>query len=137
MRKVIFILLVVITVWADDTQKASTIFNMIAKSITQTTNPNIYLHTRVKSLNLYPGELNIITDCSNADLVILSSTKEIPKECKDKILFGTRYSHLKNTQVIGAFFWQKGRPNILFYKKRLDEKNIKLNSSFDKYIEKR
>ncbi len=136
MRSVIFLFLLITTLYGGDTQKASSIFNMIAKSITQKTNPNVYIHTEIESLKLYPGELNIVTDCSKADMVILSHTKDISLKCKKKILFGTRYSHLKNTNVIGAFFWQKGRPNILFYQKRLDKHNIKLSSSFDKYIEK-
>lgn len=109
---------------------------MIAKDITKKENPSIYLHTDVNSLQKYPGKLKIVTKCEEADLVILSTTTEIPKPCLSKILFGTRYSHLKNTNVVGAFFWQKGRPNILFYQQRLDKHHIKLNPSFDKYIEK-
>lgn len=93
------------------------------------------MHTDVKSLGTYPGGLKIVDNCSKAEVVILSTVKEIPKSCKGKILFGTRYAHLANLNVTGAFFWQKGRPNILFYQKRLDKHNIKLDSSFNKYIE--
>ena len=108
---------------------------MLAKEITKKTSPKIYLHLGNDSIQQNPGNLNIVTECSNADLVILSTTKKIPQECSNKILFGTRYSHLKNPNVIGSFFWQKGRPNILFYEKRLKRHNIKLSPSFDKYIE--
>ena len=136
MKKAVFVFLIIATLYAGDDQKASSIFNLITKSVTQKTNPNIYIHTEIKSLKLYPDGLNIVTECTKADIVILSTTKNIPSECKEKILFGTRYSHLKNSNVIGAFFWQKGRPNILFYQDRLEQNSIKLDSSFDKYIEK-
>ncbi len=121
--------------YASDNQKASDIFNLIAKEIIKKQRPNIYLHKDNNSIKKYPGNLNIVTQCAKADLVILSTIKDIPKECLEKILFGTRYSHLKNSSVIGAFFWQKGRPNILFYKKRLEKNSIELNPKFDKYIE--
>ncbi len=115
---------------------ASSIFNKIAVALTQKTNPSVYVHSKIDSLENYPASLVLLNDCSKADIVILSNTKNIPKQCEGKILFGTRYSHLKDTRVVGAFFWQKGRPNILFYRDRLEKNNIKLNPSFNKYIEK-
>jgi len=133
--KLLLILFLITTTWASDDKKASNIFNLIAMKLTDKSTPTIYLHKGNSSLEKYPGNLNITTECAKADLVILSTTKDIPKECLEKILFGTRYSHLKNKDVVGSFFWQKGRPNILFYKQRLKEHKIKLDSSFDRYIE--
>jgi len=133
--KLLLLFFLITTIYASDNQKASDIFNLIAKEITKKQRPNIYLYKDNISIKKYPGDLNIVTQCAKADFVILSTTKDIPKECLEKILFGTRYSHLKNSSVIGAFFWQKGRPNILFYKKRLEKNSIKLNPKFDKYIE--
>ena len=135
MIKFVLIFLLITTVYASDDKKASAIFNMIVKNVTKKINPSVYLHTKVNSLKLYPGKLNIVKECDKADIVILSTTKDIPSECQRKILFGTRYSHLKNPAVIGSFFWQKGRPNILFYEKRLKKHNIKLSPTFNKYIE--
>ncbi len=135
MIKIVLTLLIITTVYASDDRKAAGIFNLIVKEITQKVSPNVYLHKTNSSIQQYPGSLNIVTECDKADLIILSTTNNIPKECSKKILFGTRYLHLKNPSVVGAFFWQKGRPNILFYKKRLEKNHIKLDSSFDKYIE--
>ncbi len=135
MIKLLLTLFLITSIYASDDKKASTIFNLIAKNITEKSSPNVYLHKGNSSLEKYPGNLNITTECAKADLVILSTTKDIPKECLEKILFGTRYSHLKNKDVVGSFFWQKGRPNILFYKQRLKEHKVKLDSSFDRYIE--
>ena len=136
MIKIILALLLITTVYASDDKKASRIFNLIVKEVTKKENANVYIHTGIYSIKQYPGKIKIVKDCKEANLVILSTTKNIPKECLSKVLFGTRYSHLKNPNVIGAFFWQKGRPNILFYQKRLDKHNIKLDPNFDKYIEK-
>jgi len=123
------------TIYANDVQLASSIFNTIVSSVTHKKSASVYLYKNIESVSQYPDKLQIVQDCSSADLVLLSTVKNIPKDCDSKVLFGTRYSHLKNKNVIGAFFWQKGRPNILFYKKRLKKYHIKLDKSFDKYIE--
>ena len=133
--KILLILLIITTLYASDDKKASGIFNLIVKEITKKDYASVYLHRDIESIKKYPGNLKIVTECKDANIIILSTTRDIPKECNKKLLFGSRYSHLKNPNVIGSFFWQKGRPNILFYNKRLKEHNIKLDSSFNRYIE--
>jgi len=133
--KLLLVLFLVTSIYASDSKKASGIFNLIVKEITKKENSSVYLHKGIESIEKYPGNLKIVTECKDADIIILSTTRDIPKECNKKLLFGSRYSHLKNPNVIGAFFWQKGRPNILFYQKRLNTHNIKLDSSFNRYIE--
>ncbi len=135
MIKLLLTLFLITNIYASDNKKASDIFNLIVKEITKKDSSNVYLHRGIESIEKYPGNLKIVTECKDADIIILSTTTGIPKECSKKILFGSRYSHLKNPNVIGAFFWQKGRPNILFYQKRLKEHSIKLDSSFNRYIE--
>ena len=136
MIKILIILFLITTFsFADDCDKRASIFNMLVKSISSKTYPNIYMHKNIKSLEKNSKDLNLIKVCKDADVVLLSTIKNIPKDCDGKILFGTKYSHLKNKNVVGAFFWQKGRPNILFYKNRLKKYNIKLPAKFDKYIE--
>ena len=136
MIKTVLIFFLITTVYAGNDKTASSIFNMITKSITKKSNSKVYIHTQVDSLQKYPGNLKIVNGCNKADVVILSTMKNLPQKCLKKVLFGTRYSHLKNPEVVGAFFWQKGRPNILFYQERLEKKNIKLSPNFNKYIEK-
>ena len=135
MIKLLLVLFLVTSIYASDSKKASGIFNLIVKEITKKENSSVYLHKGIESIEKYPGNLKIVTKCKDADIIILSTTRDIPKECNKKLLFGSRYSHLKNPNVIGAFFWQKGRPNILFYQKRLNTHHIKLDSSFNRYIE--
>ena len=123
------------TIIANDLELESSIFNTIIQAITSKSNPKVYIHTEVESLEKNPKNLQIIQLCKDSDIVVLSTLKNIPQACDGKIFFGTRYGHLKNPDVIGAFFWQKGRPNILFYKSRLNMYGIKLDENFGKYIE--
>ena len=136
MRAVLFILIIVGSIIADDMTLESAIFNKVVTAVTAKESPKVYIYTKNKALEKYPGKLGLVQSCKDADIVILTTLKNIPEACKNKIFFATRYQHLRDERVIGAFFWQKGRPNILFYQKRLDKFNIKLDKSFDRYIEK-
>lgn len=121
--------------FANDQAFASKIFNEVVHAVVKKAEVKVYIHENIDSLERFPGRLHITHSCKDADIVILSDDKDIPIACQSKLLFGTRYKHMKNQDVIGAFFWQKGRPNILFYKKRLDQHHIELDPKFHKYVE--
>ena len=135
MKVIILIFSLIVTLIANDIELESSIFNTIIQEITSKSTPKVYIHTEVKSLQTNPKQLQIVQSCKDADIVVLSTLKDIPQACQGKVFFGTRYGHLKNQDVIGAFFWQKGRPNVSFYKSRLNAYDIKLDKSFGKYIE--
>ena len=137
MRVIFFIVLFISTILnSDDLQIESSIFKEVIGGMIKADRPKVFIYKENNSLQKYSDGLELVHSCSDADVVVVSTLKNLPDVCFDKIIFGTKYSHLKDTRVIGAFFWQKGRPNILFYKDRLEKNNIKLDSSFDKYIEK-
>jgi hypothetical protein len=128
-------LFIVAILYSDDLQVESSIFKKVIGAMVKTEEPKVFIYKENESLQRYSNGLELVYSCLSADVVVVSTLNDIPAECFEKIIFGTRYSHLKDKRVVGAFFWQKGRPNILFYKDRLDKKHIKLDSSFDKYIE--
>ncbi len=121
---------------ADDKQLASSLLYKVAQALTSKQTPNVYLHHKEKiKFDFDFSKFSIVNNCKQADIVILPTTKELQRQCRKKILFGTNIKTLKQRRVIGAFFWQKGRPNMILYKKRLQQKRIKLDRSFSKYIE--
>jgi hypothetical protein len=76
-----------------------------------------------------------ISSCVNADMII-THTKDIPKCDKKVLVFVTNYLAFKSLpEAIGAFFYQKGRPNIIFREENLKKHDIVLPSEFNKYIE--
>lgn len=77
-------------------------------------------------------------DCLNANFIFVKRNVDINLLCKNenKIFFTNNYDLLlKNNHFIGAFFWSKSRPNIVFVKNRLVSNNIKLPENYDKFIE--
>lgn len=88
-----------------------------------------------KNMIRQSAKIEEAVDSSDADLIIVS--KNIPQNLsKNCVLITTEYSLLvKDERIVGAFFWQKGRPNLLFLRPRMQKANVKLGHEFDKYIE--
>jgi hypothetical protein len=75
-----------------------------------------------------------VSSPEEADFLLLSKEKKVQSK---GIRFVTTFRLLeaKQNSVIGGFFWQKGRPNILFLRKNLQKHHIKLPKSMQEYIE--
>ncbi|BAF69420.1 conserved hypothetical protein [Nitratiruptor sp. SB155-2] len=89
--------------------------------------------TKEDLLKLLP--LNIkLTHKSNADILILYHTPNIKT---DKMIFVGSYNLLKiyKEQAIGGFYWQKGRPNLIFIKPNLQKYHLILPKELQKYEE--
>ncbi len=93
-------------------------------------------HTDKNPITINKKHLNIINNCEDASVLLLYSDISIDNKCKNKIILVLDYTLLhKYTNAVGAFYWKKGRPNIVFIRSRLKQHNIKLSESYDKYIE--
>ncbi len=75
-----------------------------------------------------------------ADL-ILTGDSSFFKTLKNKknipCIISTKYKDYKNhTDIdVGAFFWQKGRPNIILNTKILQKEDIVIPKEYDKFLE--
>ena len=135
MRKLLLTLLIGFSLFASDTELAIKIYLSIARACTGKSEPKFYLHGDVKTLQ-GTKDITAVYTCEEADIVILSTMEQLPEACQNKLLFTSRYKIFSKTpEVIGAFFWQKGRPNIIFRRESLEKHHITLDSTFDKYIE--
>jgi len=81
----------------------------------------------------------------DADIMLLTNTsmlndvlnhlKYVSPGDKQPILFATDYHILKASKdVIGAFYWKKGRSQLLFVRKRLKAHGIILSNEYQQYI---
>jgi len=76
--------------------------------------------------------VKIVKSCKQADICFVD--KE-PKNIKNKIIFATNYYlFYKDPNILGAFFWQKGRPVIFFKKKMLEKYHINLPPEYSSFI---
>ena len=77
-------------------------------------------------------------DCLNANFIFVKRNVDINLLCKNenKIFFTNNYEKLlKDDKYLGAFFWNKSRPNITFIKNKLKEQKITLPDSYSNFIE--
>ena len=79
-------------------------------------------------------KVKLVKTPQQADFVLLHKKKGIDTK---GLIFVTDYHLLKyyDKDAIGGFYWQKGRPNILFLKQNLKKHHIKLPADMQEYVE--
>ncbi len=112
------------------------ILSTIAHALVDKNSLNVCLDDKdLNSSRKYAKSLKFVS-CSKADIVFTSKVEDINMKCKTGLVFATSYYLYRHSpMVVGAFFWQKGRPNIIFRKKQLEKLGIKLSREFNKYVE--
>lgn len=86
---------------------------------------------------VYSKFLKVVDTCEKSNF-IFRKRDFIDTNCnyENKIYFTNNYNYLiSNKSYLGAFFWSKSRPNIVFVKNRLAKSNIILPESFKQFIE--
>jgi len=82
------------------------------------------------------------TDFGDADLVLVTDPDILRQyrswkkthPLSSAVLFATKYSLLEaNKDVVGALYWRKGRPQLLFLLPRLKAHHIRLPDEFSNY----
>lgn len=90
-------------------------------------------------------EIKLVSSPYAADFVLITKKSALPKVLakgklrehipSDTIVFVTDYRLLKASKdIVGAFYWKKGRSQLLFIKNRLNAKHISLPNEYNKYI---
>ncbi len=90
-------------------------------------------------LNRQKGKIDhivFVNSCQKADIIITDNIKQIKKSCISKLIFVTNYNTYIHTPfAVGALFWQKGRPVLIFNKKTIKAKHIRLPKQFYQFVE--
>ena len=127
---------VVTTLQASDVDKIENkiVMNMI-HSLSKNQLISIYTDSQKIKILLTDLEINFVDRCSNADVAILETNKLV-KNCKQIPILTLKYNLLKvYPSSVASFFWQKGRPNIVFIESRLKSQNIEIDSKFNHFVE--
>ena len=81
----------------------------------------------------------LTNSCEDATFIFIKKSININSLCKsdnNQIFFTNNYEKLlKDNRYLGAFFWNKSRPNITFIKARLEKQKIELSKDYDKFVE--
>jgi hypothetical protein len=117
----------------------SKIVAKIAQDLAGKNDVKVYLsHYNLKEYESYKKFINITNHCIEADMIFLKKHNTLDSTCNklNKIKLTNSYKQfIEDETIIGAFFWAKARPNIVFSKNRLLKNNIILPQSYDQFIE--
>ncbi len=94
----------------------------------------VWFNSRNPYKNLKDKKFLFVEIPDQADILIVDHYEDI---LADKPIFVKKYHLLRKykNRAIGGFYWQKGRPNIIFLKSNLQKYNIKLPDEFSRYVE--
>jgi len=142
LKKIIILFFAIITLFADSVSgiKAKIIENIahtfVDKKIIKIYNLDPYFN------DIFKANKNFVkvNSFDKADIVLTSNSslfKNMANKEKAPFIISTRYKDYKNNKNIdiGAFFWQKGRPNLILNAKIIKEKYIKIPKEYNKFLE--
>ncbi len=116
-----------------NTQWKQVIIEKILHGIAKNGITKVYTEDKnLKKLIENLGEIGLVDNCNDATYVLASLPKN--KKCKKPEIVFDYHNYKVNKNAIGAFFWQKGRPTILFSQKRLKKFNIKIRGEVAKFV---
>ncbi len=136
MKKIILLLLLVPLLFASDIKTEQKIYGLIIHALLpQKTEIRVWTDSQSPT-NIFCliKDVRCVNNPENADFLLLSKKKNIQTK---GIKFATNIQLLEAEKdtIVGGFFWEKGRPNILFLRKNLQKHNITLPKSMQEYIE--
>jgi len=109
----------------------SKIIKLIFTSLLNKSEISVYVEELPKKEIVKEAGFSIANICSKADIVYAS---KILLGCEEKPLFTDSYmSFLNEENAIGAFYWKKGRPNILFLRHRVEKFQLHMPKKLQKY----
>lgn len=97
---------------------------------------DVFIHSKRIFLSDIPesADIVLITDERTLNNVLYRS-KVNTYVGKKPILFVTNYHFLqKSDDILGAFYWRKGRSQLLFIKKRLKQNDITLPKEYQSFM---
>jgi len=131
----LFIYFTITPLFAYDSKTAAIIYEKIFKSFIDSEKINIYAESiDFSEVFKHSSLLHRVYSPLEADITVVTKDDEIIKD-KTLILFATDIDLIKkSSNVIGAFYWDHGRPKIIFIRSRLKYYNLDIGYFFSKYI---
>lgn len=87
---------------------------------------------------IYSKIFQLEETCTTANFIFVKKNIDDKELCinSKKLYFTNNYQKLLvDEKYLGAFFWSKSRPNIVFIKDRLLKRNIVLSKEYSQFVE--
>ena len=144
MKKLLLILLLYYShLYALDTKSTLNIYHEIFSSLVGEKNINVYTKDEeLRHVFQYSKKIVLSDNIESATIIVVSAKadlislkKEFLENRAKTIIFTTNYRLLhESNNIVGAFYWKKGRSQLLFIKPRLDKYNIHLAPKYKPFV---
>jgi len=131
LKKILILILLVSSLFSNTYE--TRLYEKIIPDIFQ---KHVVVYTDVESREFFNNKnlFSITNDCLKADIIVGKKFTIITKECMEKPFFTTSYrAYRKYKNSIGAFYWSKGRPQLIFSLDKIDEFNLILPENLKRY----
>ena len=135
MRKIVILLFLLYGhLYALERKSTLKMYHSIFAALSQKTPVNVYTNDEeYRDVFKHSKNISLSDKLEEADIVLVTEERALNtilyrvNKDRDKkpIIFVTNYHFLKiSNKIVGAFYWRKGRSQLLFIKSRLKEHNI-------------
>ena len=133
MKKILIIIFILNSIVHANTQYELILYERIVPSVFGK-NSKIFVEKNSMELFLNSDKLILVNDCKVADVLIGKNFTDLPKECEGKPVFSTSYrSFVGEHNSIGAFYWKRYKPTIIFRNSTLNRFSLALPKSLQRY----
>ena len=139
MRRILFLsLLLCWQLNALDVASTLKIYHGLFSSLLNRAHYTIYTDDQeLRDVFAKSSKISITSTPVSADIIVVSKRSTLPKitsTVQHTITIATKYTLLRKSKHIAcAFYWRKGRAQLLFIKSRLRKLGISLPSKYRKY----
>lgn len=146
MKKILILLILVYGhLYALERESTLKMYHQIFSALVH--KPSIRVYTNDKEYQeifVYSKRLVLTDDPATSDIVLITDRSSLFKMMREQqwmneqtekpILFVTDYRLLKYSfDIVGAFYWKKGRSQLLFIKNRLDARHLTLPAEYQSF----
>ena len=126
--------MLVLNLFGVDTLSIAKIYDSIFTQIVKRDSVSVFCDSQEYQEILFRSQhIRLVDTPQDADIIL--QTQFSSRFDTNKIVFTTKYAILKkNKHIVGAFYWSKGRPQIVFIRKRLEKQHLNIASDLKKYI---
>ncbi len=147
MKKILILLILVYgQLFALEKESTLKIYNQIFSSLVSKPVISVYTNDKeYKDVFSQSDKIRLVDEASVADIVLITNRPTLFNIIKERqwmeqsddkpILFVTDYRLLKySLDIVGAFYWRKGRSQLLFIKDRLNQYHISLPQEYHAFM---
>lgn len=147
MKKILVLLILLYGhIYALDRESTLKIYHQIFSALVHKPSISVYTNDKeYKEVFIHSKRLVLTNDPARSDIVLITNRPALFKTMREQqwmnehddnpVIFVTDYRLLKYSfDIVGAFYWKKGRSQLLFIKNRLDAHNITLPVEYQKFM---